>query len=355
MPRAIEAFSSYRVSGVLSALVLLSGASASGAEANPSGDETVSTSTTLLEWDAPDGCPSAEAVYQSWTDVSGHAPDLARSLRIQGSITRHGAGWRLALDVSEAGRRRTRLIDAARCQDLADAAALAIHLALAPDGRAEATPDATGASIETPSGRPAGAALSSSGVTAASVEDSTSAPTSAGAGASAMAWSVEAAGVLDVNSLSTAAWGPSSAARVRAGRFGLVAAGLWLLPASVEVRSGQAVAFGLATGSLHACYRIVDARVSSEVCGGGELGRFSADGEGLLRDEQSFGAWWLAPSARLELATELGQGFGVVLRAEGLRPLLRETYGVNEGDVVYAAPPLAGRFYLGGSWSPGAR
>ena len=95
----------------------------------------------LVEWEAPEACPGAASVYERLTLALGYEPQtLGKLSRVRGVVVPHGAGYQLSLEVFEVGRRSSRWMEAASCEDLVDAAVLAITLALAPDSAAASPP-----------------------------------------------------------------------------------------------------------------------------------------------------------------------------------------------------------------------
>jgi hypothetical protein len=70
---------------------------------------------TIVEWDAPPGCPGADALQQSLDDNLGHAAQLGRLSRVRGSIEKRAADWLLRLDLVSAEQQGTRLISAEHC------------------------------------------------------------------------------------------------------------------------------------------------------------------------------------------------------------------------------------------------
>jgi hypothetical protein len=314
--------------------------------ARAEGNHDAAGAHTLIEWDAPQGCPSADAVYQSLSDARAEAA-LSAFSHVRGSIRERGGQWVLALEIEDEGRRRTRWIQAHDCADLADAAALAIQLALA-DGKAAA--DDTAATPVAPDPPSPRVAAPSAEPDAVDRVESTNEPPQVG-----LPWraAIDAGVVMDLDALSALAWGPRVGARARYGRLAAGLAVLWLPPVDVAVGPGQTVQFTLAAGEVSACYRLLEARVAGDLCAGIEVGRFGADGAGLSREERKFGAIWLAPQLGLELSAGLGEEFALVLRGQMLAPLFSESYAVNGAEVVYEPPNLGGRFSLGLSFAPG--
>lgn len=314
--------------------------------ARPCEADGASPVDALLEWEAPEGCPDGVALHQSLKDTLGDPVQLGSVSHVRGSIERRPRDWALTLDLVQDGRRRTRLITAQRCEDLADAAALAIQLAVTHSEQASPTLTEPARASKTSAAPLAPTAPPDAKDEAAPAALSSAPPAT-------LEWSVSAAAALDLNALSRVAPGLSVEGRARLERFELGLYAAWLAPASSEVRAGEAVSFGLIAGGPRACYRGLEASAfAGKLCGALELGRFSADGGGLSRDEQSLGQWWLAPGLGLELEARLIPVLALQLRADALRPLVRRRYAVNTAELVYATPEVDTRLYLGLSLTP---
>jgi hypothetical protein len=123
-----------------------------------------------MDWDAPEACPGALELYARLSSVLGYEPDtLGRLSRVRGSVVATASGYRLVLETFESARRSSRLFEATSCDDLADAAALAVALAMAPPSVAEPapapiSPEAAPATI--PAVEAAGALVATSGTEA---------------------------------------------------------------------------------------------------------------------------------------------------------------------------------------------
>lgn len=303
---------------------------------------------TVLEWDAPAGCPSGDALQQSLVDSLGEPLHFGRLDHVRGAIERRASEWLLRLELVEAGRERTRFISAERCADLADAAALAIQLAVT-----SVSPPATQGAL----GAEQTSATESLGIASAphpdAARDTGQDPEEPNAIApkrlARAGWSagVSAAFVLDLNSLSQATPGATLAGRLRWDRLELGLFGLWLAPARVAVSGGEAVDFSLIAGGPRGCYQLFEGALDGQLCAAFEVGRFGADGTGLSRDERRFSQWWLAPSVGFELLMPLSRLLVAEGGVEALRPLVRHDYGVNATELVYAAPLLGARLQLG--------
>lgn len=82
-----------------------------------------------LTWDAPPGCPQANAVRERLRSLRG-ARSRPSQLRAEGRIVRVDGRYRLTLGVHEGAQVLERKIDAQSCKDLAGAAAVALALLL---------------------------------------------------------------------------------------------------------------------------------------------------------------------------------------------------------------------------------
>src|SRR5438046_2078410 len=67
---------------------------------------------SIVEWDAPEACPGALDVYRRLDAVLGAATTtLGRLSRVRGTVARTPSGYRLSLEVSERGRRSSRVLE----------------------------------------------------------------------------------------------------------------------------------------------------------------------------------------------------------------------------------------------------
>ncbi len=83
-----------------------------------------------LQWSAPSSCPAAEAIVDRVEEFSS-SEDPVRSLRAQGDVSTEGGGFVLKLSIrTHAGGVDERQLTDPSCEVLADAAALAIAMAV---------------------------------------------------------------------------------------------------------------------------------------------------------------------------------------------------------------------------------
>jgi len=288
--------------------------------------------STLIEWEAPQGCPDVDTVYERLSTVLGRAPsDLGVFRQVRGAIVEAPPAWQLTLVMFDGKQNRSRLISAPRCADLAEAAAVAIALALDAEARGPAAPPA--ASVVAPD----------AGTSGEQKEPKPGQPLD-------MHVEAELGGVLDLSSLPGPAAGVSLLGRLRWGATSL-ALQATLLPSETEtVRSDRFVQFGLMTLGARACQRGFEGVLYGAACLGFEVGRLEAEGSGLI-DAQRVHDLWLAPSAALELGLPLWRSLGLNLRAEAVRPLVRRPYVINDSEQVYRTPGVSSRLYLSAVWA----
>lgn len=311
------------------------------------GEEAASAGTVTdalpaqLAWDAPDECPSAQAVLERLTDLLGQTPAAwSRYERVSVTLQRDPrTGWLLLLTLERGSDSQQRTLSAPRCEELGNAAAVALAIALGDDEQA------AGEELTALPEEPALSAAPSP------VNDSGAAPRAAHPKPSARAGSAivtGAEGVLDVLTLGKAAFGISLHADVHIARFG---AGLYgvLLPGRSEQVGGaasQRVDFALLAGGMRACYRVLAGRAHADTCGAFELGSLSADARGLVATQDTRDLW-LATGLGLELGWSLAPALALSARAEGLLPLVTESYVVNETETVSTTPDVTLRAALG--------
>jgi len=322
-----------RALGALLALLALSVVSAAGA----------ASTASLIEWEAPEACSGALDVHARLSALLGHEPESLGTLsRVRGSVVQTAHGYRLVLETFEQGRRSSRLFEAASCDDLVDAATLAIALAMAPDPPL-ASPGAVPAASSAPPLLTPGESAVSVGVSEGRGESELRATGTASAGPRAFA---AAEAVVEYGALPQLATGLSVAGGAQVGALSFGAYGVLLGSEELSVAPAQTAQFELLFGGVRACYALLSAAPRLDACLAWEMGRFSARGLELApsREVQDL---WLAPGAGLQAQWPLSGGLGIELRAESMLPLNRKQYTVNKSESVHAPALLSSRVYLG--------
>ena len=282
----------------------------------------------IVAWAVPDECPNAQSIVQRLLTLGGgESHGFADAGTVRGAIVKDADEWVLALQIvqgdSEPFDSLTpgRVLRANDCDELANAAAVAIAIALggAPEppaaGAVGGATDERGrargrlgerAGCRRGERRPSSLAPSSASAVAAIAPESSpalaartdvpDAPAAEAPGGEAavtdrgvprwrskssfgVASSVEL--VLDTTSLGGAAFGPSAQIELRWGALGIGAYGLWLPQRQITVAQAQYVELSLLSGGLRGCYRAARAAPSIDVCGGAEFGALEAEAKGL--------------------------------------------------------------------------
>jgi hypothetical protein len=318
--RALRALSSLLTAALLG-LVLPGGARAGVA--------------SLLEWEAPAGCPGALDLRSRLQALLGYEPEtLGKLSRVRGSLVRASRGYRLSLEVFEEGRTSSRLLESASCDELTDAAAIAIVLAMAPDAARSTAeiPESKGhEATRTPDEpRPAPSVTPKDPA-------STRAP-----------WRgfAEAGAVVQLGPLPEAGAGLELAAGARSGSLALGGYAVLLGSEQVEVAPAQSVEFELLVAGARGCYAVRGASPRLDACAGFEAGRLRATGVGLSPSRR-FSNAWIAPGVAASAEWPLAGSLALVLRADSALPLFRERYTVDESETVHAPAWWSARLSLG--------
>lgn len=294
-------------------------------------------------WDAPAACPGADQVLSVVAELTGeHPPDFSAFQRIQGVVEPRGGAWQLSLTLVDGAHRRSRVITGPRCEDLVRAAGVAIALAL--DGSIEATgepsPPSSAAIPERSMGMMQQASSSSAAVEAEL--PSPAAEAEPLVATSELHWLLEAEALLDGAALRSAAPGAGVAAGVKRRAFAGFVHALFLPTQREALGATASVELSLFAGGLRSCYEFARGLLNAAACGGMELGRLTARGQGLA-NANAYTDWWLAPSVGLALGSALGSAWYFRLYGDALLPILRERYRVNESVLVHRAPSVGFR------------
>jgi hypothetical protein len=362
----------------------------------------------ITGWAVPDECPNAESMLQRLMSLGGgDARGLADAGTVRGVIVKDADEWVLVLQIVQAddgsrGMDATttpgRVLRAKDCDELANAAAVAIAIALggAPKPPEPALPahpalrssgeattakptysasatrapsaSATRATSASATRAPPASALARAPVVAApsplpqsppapAVSSSQAEVADAGAArqdatsAFGVVPSVEF--VFDPTSLGRAAFGPGAQLQLRWGALGLGAYGLWLPERQIPVAQTQYVELSLLSAGLRGCFRVSDTMPTIDACGGGEFGALEAAGRGL-RDARRRRDPWGAATAGVLLGVDVGALLRAGVRLEAVVPFSRERYVVNRDQVIHEVPAASARLALtlAGSFGP---
>jgi hypothetical protein len=260
---------------------------------------------------------------------------------------------------------RERRLASRQCEDLAEAAAVAITLAFetarspAADAaarsgreaaaRAPSTPDAASAPagavpLESRSPVPSPARTSA---TAGRVETALS-PSGASSGerAGGAQPALGAELLIDVYSLPAVVAGPGLSGGLRWARVSVALFGAWFPGTQKTVAPSQRAEFSLLVASARGCYELGQGLVDTALCVGFEGGQFSARGAGLRAARRARDPW-LAPQLGLALSSEPWHGLALDAHAEAIAPLLRQGYAVDRTETIHRIRSLGARAGFG--------
>lgn len=303
-----------------------------------------------ISWQAPPACPDAAAVSQRLETVLGsELLEYGRGWQLEGRVRGNGtSGWELVLELREPGRAATlaplqRLLRAPHCEDLVEAAAVAIAIALgdAREGDLHAAP-------ETASSPPAVGSQES--VAPNATDPQLGAASSSAAAPPALRRSLDLSleALLDSASVGSAALGGSLSVAAWFGALGVDVHGAWLPAQRESIAPEQSADFSLLTAGARGCYRVWGSVGSFGLapCAGFEFGRFSAESQGLVSATRTHDLW-LAPSLGVDLRTSLLGPLAARSRIEVLLPLRRQEYRVDLVQSVHEIPALTVRWSVG--------
>jgi hypothetical protein len=275
-------------------------------------------------------------VYERLTTALGHEPQTLGTLsRVRGVVVPHGPGYQLSLEVFESGRRSSRWMEAASCEDLVDAAVLAITLALAPESNVTAEDgDAAGSS---PVGAASGASAAHEGDAGRALPERAAEPARGTASLAA---------VLEFGALPDPAIGLSVSAGARWSVLSVAAYGMLFESQRLEARPGVDVDFELSVAGVRGCGRALSQPLALDACAGMELGRWEAFGASLQEARRSRDLW-LAPMLELEASRVLIGPLALQLSAGAALPLVRKRYIINESEALHTPDPISWRLLAG--------
>ncbi len=293
-------------------------------------------SSEWFRWQAPPQCPTRSQVLRRLEDLlPAETMERSRFSNLQGRVRPNGNLWTLTVELVEDGQAYVRRLEAASCEDLSEAAALAIALMLGEPGEANEAEDwapAPGTLSVAPPAEPQRSASSA---------NDNRVDSNGRWGAAAMAL-----GLMDPGSLPTAAFGFGAELRARHRKLAVGAFGTWLPGATLQVRPEQSVEFGLYTAGLRLCYPAIS---PLSTCMALEAGQISATRlEGVARAPAV--DLWLAPVASLELSAARWGRVILMLQGSIFLPLRRERYVINQQEIVHQSSPVGARLALGLGW-----
>lgn len=286
----------------------------------------------------------SRAIAQPFEQVSG--PHFAVDIR------QDSQGFHARLEISSGGsgggatasRSAQRLLNGASCDQITDALALAMALAIG--SRAE-----TPAASVPPASEPA---LPSPGQPSPQ-PDAVSPTEAAKQGPPGPRLGLELSALADSGSLPGAGLGAALGVRLGWPVLELRAQGLLLPERHAQIDEANAASpgadLGLVAGALLACTPLSGAKlIDVAACAGAELGRLSGRGTRVPTPHEQQRLW---AAARLDLAGRWplpGVPLGLELVVSLVAPLLRDEFVLKDIGTVHQPPNVAGRAALGLNW-----
>ena len=309
-----------------------------------------------LDWSAPAECPSAERVLGRARDLvgSGATPDG----KVQAlAVVDKGAVYKLTLRMGSGG---ARTLESARCEDLAEATALLMALAVDPTAASRvggAVGDGgTGASASASAGAGAGAGVVDATVTPfVAPIDAAGVPrraTPAAETASNTPWLVDVgiAGALESAIAPRPTFGGLAHVGVKHGWFR--AQGYGAVFAAADAPGLALGAFGrfqLLTAGVRPCLVAFDDWVELSGCAGLEAHWLKAQGSGVAQSREET-ANWLAGWFGVELRKPVVSGLEFTASGGATVPFARPTFELD-GTPVHRPSALSARLTLGAAWA----
>lgn len=319
-----------------------------------------------LEWQAPDGCPTAAEIEAGVQHLLGGKPQVsaAGSLDVSASARRDARGlWQGEVETRLGAKLARRSIQAESCRALADATALIVALMLDPEAvaahRASAAPVATAAaaspsspsSPSTPSAGTPPKVVASSPPTAPAGKGAAE-PRAPGGSADVSVW-LAADSALDLGTLPRAALGAGLALGLgwRRSTLGVGFEDFAKVSTSIGGTSPAAGGnFHLLAAWFAACPAVAAGALDAGGCARFELESMSGTGSGVARPySNSFR--WAAVGGALLGRFHVNRALSIPLELGFIVPLASPRFvlkGVTEnaGQVLRPAP-VSGRVALG--------
>lgn len=295
------------------------------------------TSELALAWQAPGACPdSAWARARIAAHLGRAIGEGTAQLSARVEIRSQAPGFRLWLSMSDTETRSERSIEDARCEDLADAAALIIALAVGESAQAGAKPAAPSAPVKPATDSEIIPALQGKPRPLAQTRD--------------RGLRVQLGGVLDYGFLPEPGIGPALWVGLQGNRLGIYLGARGLLPQQSQGK--KRVRVDQWAGSIAGCLRAFSrARIELLPCADLELGRVDASGRGLSENLDRH-TLFVGLGARVALKLRVWNSIWVSAEPGLSVPLLRPRFvtldtAAGTERTLYTPQPVSGRASLG--------
>jgi hypothetical protein len=311
--------------------------------------ETVSHDALTLEWEAPPGCPGARATLDRIESLLGDSPGARERVQARGSVRRSDRGvWELSLETAQSAQRFERSVRAESCEEVTEAGALIIALAIAPNLSSGGSQFVELArqpeSSESPSPKPPATVAPTPEEPARSTEGARADAESRAKRAAALR--VVAAALCDVGTLPRPALGAELGAALSLRPLYVEVVGTVLPDARETIADDRGGDISLLGGGVRVCYAAQGGRLSGRACAGAEFGRLQGTGVGASWSV-SQDVFWSA--GRVGVAGSYAFSSALALRAgiEALVPVSRPEFILENVGPVHQPAAVAGRLAVG--------
>jgi hypothetical protein len=281
----------------------------------------------------PDGCPAERELTEKTEQLLGHPLGKTdQPADFVAEVARQtDERWSVDLSMTRGGEETHRRIEGESCQAVADAAAVAIALALKPPGQAGATEPAQSskeALAEPPEELPPPPVKAEPSRRAVRPRADT-------APARRITTHLRLAGLADVLTFPGVAVGGSLAlAMVFGPRWRVELVGLLVPGQTFDVEAPAKITFSLSGGGVRGCHEPIRAGITLATCIGFEAASVTATGSGTAIAGKSHSVAWLGPDAGLLLLWSVSGPVSLAALAEGAAPLARRGFSIRGmGDV----------------------
>lgn len=297
---------------------------------------------TQLVWTAPASCPAQQSVEAMLSERVGQDYRAIGDFHFEAEVTRVADDrWQLQLRFEQAAAQtgwEERRIEGATCSSVADAGVVVMALALERDGTESAPALVAAKPSESP----------------AKPRDSAPPPRQPARPIAAAPPTVElgmaALALVDAGALPEVAFGVELGGQLRISRLVMRAAALWFPGVSHDVGEGRGGEFQLFGGALAGCYLVRELPLAAVGCAGFEAGALLGEGYGteLPKREASL---WLGPTLDVGASARLARGVALTLRLGLVVPLNRESFVLEENEIVHQPDEVTFRGGVGLSFT----
>jgi hypothetical protein len=295
----------------------------------------------------PDGCPTEQELTDKTEQLLGHAlAQTDQPAAFSAEVAKQAdERWRVDLSMTRGDEETHRRIEGESCQAVADAAAVAIALALKPPEQgsaAEPAPTSDKAPAEPSEELPPPTVKTQPSRRAVRPRADTGS-------ARPVTTHLRLAGLADILTFPGVAIGGSLAlAMVFGPRWRLEVFGLLVPGQTFDVEAPAKITFSYSGGGVRGCYEPIQASVTLATCIGFEAASVTATGSGTAIAGKSRSVAWLGPNAGLLLLWPASGPVSLAALAEGAAPLARRKFSIRGmNDDVYQWPVATFRGAVG--------